>query len=136
MTSLCLFRLAHGVCDRVFLEVEIFKDVQPSFNFSLFSSQYLVFKSIMASPGIRRGTCGHAMALFDLHTKCARCREKGVGTDPCVEKKPCEICDGFTSEQKKQLATPTYRKEHQKKARSPPPPPPPPHLVDPASELL
>ena len=49
----------------------------------------------MASPGQRRGTCGHAMALFDSHTKCARCREKGVGSDGCVEKKPCSICDGF-----------------------------------------
>ena len=82
----------------------------------------------MASPGQRRRTCGYTMALFDSHTKCMRGREKEVGTDPCVEKKPCEICDGFTSEQKKQLATPTYRarKEHQKKASSP-------LLVDPGS---
>ena len=45
----------------------------------------------MASPGQRRGTCGHAMALFDSHTKCARCREKGVGSDACVEKKPAQF---------------------------------------------
>ena len=66
------------------------------------------------SPGESRGTCGHAMAVFDSHTKCTRCREKGIGTDPCVEKKSCKICDGFTSGQK-QLATPTcrVRKEHQ-----------------------
>ena len=38
------------------------------------------------SPGQRRGTCGHAMALFDTHTKCARCRDKGLGQDACVEK--------------------------------------------------
>ena len=82
----------------------------------------------MASPGQRRGTCGHPMTLFDLHTKCVRCRKKGVGQDPCVENKPCEICDNFMPEQKKQLATPTYRarKEHQRKASSP-------LLVDPAS---
>ena len=76
------------------------------------------------------------MALFDSHTKCPRCREKGVGTDPCVDKKPCEIYDSFTTEQKKQLATPTYRarKVHQKKTSSlSPPPPPPSTLVDPAS---
>ena len=81
----------------------------------------------MASPGQRRGTCGHVMALFDTHSKCARCRDKGVGQDPCVEKKSCEICEGFTPKQKLQLATPTYkaRKEHQK-ISSPP-------LVDPSS---
>ena len=80
----------------------------------------------MASPGQKRGTCGHIMALFDSHSKCVRCHEKGLGTDPCVEKMDCEICYSFTSEQKEQLATPTYRtqKEHQKKASSPP-------LVDP-----
>ena len=86
----------------------------------------------MASPGQRRGTSGHAIALFDSHSKCARCRDKGLGQDPCVEKKPCKICDKFTPEQKSQLATPTYRarKEHQKKIYSPPPPPP---LVDPST---
>ena len=61
------------------------------------------------------------MALLDSHTKCARCRKKGVGSDACVEKKPCQICDGFTEEQKKQLSTPKYRvrKELQKKTDSP-----------------
>ena len=56
----------------------------------------------MASLGQKRGTCGHIMALFDSHLKCARCREKALGSDICVEKKPCKICDNFTSEQKKQ----------------------------------
>ena len=51
----------------------------------------------MASLDQKRGTCGHVMALFDPHAKCARCHEKGFGTDPCVES--CEICDSFTSEQ-------------------------------------
>ena len=74
----------------------------------------------MASPGQRRGTCGHAMALFDSHTKCARCREKGVGSDTCVEKKPCSSCDGFSEELKQQLSTPKYRvrRELQKKTDS------------------
>ena len=49
----------------------------------------------MASPGQRRGSCGDAMALFDSHTNCARCREKGIGKDASVEKKPCTICDSF-----------------------------------------
>ena len=75
----------------------------------------------MASPGQRRGSCGHAMALFDSHSKCARCREKGIGKDACVEKKPCTICDPFSEEQRLQLVTPTYRvrKEIQKKTSSP-----------------
>ena len=61
------------------------------------------------------------MALFDSHTKCARCREKGVGSDAYVEKKPCSICDGFSEEQKLRLSTPKYRvrKELQKKVDSP-----------------
>ena len=56
----------------------------------------------MASPGHKKGSCGHIMALFDAHSKCARCRDKGIGQDPCVEKKPCQICDNLSEEQKKQ----------------------------------
>ena len=68
----------------------------------------------MSSPGQKRGTCGHVMALFDSHKKCARCREKGVGDDPCVMKLDCQICKAFTPSQVQQLATLTYRsrKEH------------------------
>ena len=76
----------------------------------------------MSSPGQRRGSCGHVMALFDLHTKCAHCREKGIGGDDCVAKKPCSICDSFTEAQKTQLATPKYRERKesgQKKNPSP-----------------
>ena len=83
----------------------------------------------MASPGQRRGTCGHAMALFNTHTKCARCRDKGVGQDDCVLKKDCSICNNLTAEQKLQLATPTYKARKEKelqKASSP-------SLVDPSS---
>ena len=61
----------------------------------------------MSSPGQRRGSCGHAMAGFDSHSKCARCRDKGVGDDPCVLKKECVVCKGFT---------PTYRERKDKKA--------------------
>ena len=77
----------------------------------------------MSSPGQRRGSCGHVMALFDLHTKCACCREKGIGGDNCVAKKPCSICDSLT-DQKAQLATPKYRESKesgQKKNLSPHP---------------
>ena len=40
----------------------------------------------MASPGQKRGSCGHVMALFDSHLKCACCRDKGIGDDPCVRR--------------------------------------------------
>ena len=63
----------------------------------------------MSSPGQKRGSCGHVMALFDSHKKCARCRDKGVGDDPCVKKLDCQICKAFTPAQIQQLATPTYK---------------------------
>ena len=53
----------------------------------------------MASPGDKKGqrwgSCGHVMASFDMHDKCARCRDKLIGEDKCVLKKPCAVCDGF-----------------------------------------
>ena len=65
----------------------------------------------MSSPGQRRGTCGHAMASFDSHLACARCRDKGKGKDPCVAKPDieCTICSSFSPEQRLQLATPSYK---------------------------
>ena len=56
------------------------------------------------------------MAGFDSHSKCARCRDKGLGDDPCIQKKECDICRGFASEQILQLSTPTYRDRKDKKA--------------------
>ena len=74
----------------------------------------------MASPGDRkgqrRGSCGHAMASFDLHDKCARCRDKNIGKDDCVLNKSCSICDGFSDSQRDMLATPTYKIRKDKKA--------------------
>ena len=49
----------------------------------------LVDFSIMASPGQKKGACGHIMASFDKHSRCARCREKGHGDDPCVQILQC-----------------------------------------------
>ena len=57
------------------------------------------FLIIMSSPGQKRGSCGHVKALFDNHKKCARCRDKGVGDDPCVKKLDCSICKAFTPAQ-------------------------------------
>ena len=74
----------------------------------------------MASPGDkkgqRRGLSGHIMASFDLHKRCARCRDKGIGDDDCVEKRSCVICDGFTDTQKDMLAIPTYKIRKDKKS--------------------
>ena len=36
------------------------------------------------------------MAAFDLHEKCALCRDKKLGDDPCAKGQVCVICDGFS----------------------------------------
>ena len=72
----------------------------------------------MLSPGQRRGSCGHAMVNFDSHAFCARCREKGKGTDDCVknpQSSDCKICNAFSEEQRLQLATPSYRIKKEKR---------------------
>ena len=80
----------------------------------------------MASPGQRKGACGHIMASFDQHSRCARCRDKGHGDDACVKKLPCEFCELLIPEQVVQLSTPTYklRKDRKQEHES---------LVDPSS---
>ena len=67
----------------------------------------------MSSPGQKRGGCSHAMANFDQHTFCARCRDKNKGTDPCVENKgqECKFCLALTPEQLAQISTPSYKKK-------------------------
>ena len=74
----------------------------------------------MASPGDkkgqRRGSCGHVMASFDSHHKCARCRDKLIGEDDCMLDKLCNICDGFCDVQWEMLATPSYKIRKDKKA--------------------
>ena len=75
------------------------------------------------------------MAVFDNHKKCACCRDKGVGDDPCVKKQQCKICQALTPAQLKQLSTPTYqsRKELElNKSSSDSPASVTPTLVDPA----
>ena len=63
------------------------------------------------------------MAGFDLHSVCARCRDKKKGSDPCTKSPPedCQHCDAFTPEQKTQIATPSYKlKKEKKDAKSTP----------------
>ena len=83
--------------------------MQPFIELLLYLSISTEVLIIVSSPGQKRGTCSHIMAVFDGHLKCVRCRDKGVGNDPCVLKKDCPICKTFTPEQIQQLATPTYR---------------------------
>ena len=93
----------------------------------------------MFSPGQKRSSCGHVMALFDSHEKCAWCRDKGVGDDPCVKKMDCDICKAFTPAQIKQLSTPTHqsRKEReQKKTTADSPASVTPTLMDPSEVTL
>ena len=72
--------------------------------------------TVMASPGQRRGSCGHIIAGFDAHDKCARCCDKGLGTDPCIVGGAiCTICDGFTPAQLDMLTTPQYQIRKDKK---------------------
>ena len=72
----------------------------------------------MSSPGQKRGSCGHAMAIFDGHAYCARCRDKGKGEEPCVANKEsmdCAICNTLTPEQRTQLATLSYKLKKEKR---------------------
>ena len=75
----------------------------------------------MSSPGQKRGSCGHAMAIFDGHAFCARCREKGKGEEPCVKDKDsvdCSLCNSFTPEQRAQISTPSYKIKKEKCGRT------------------
>ena len=82
--------------------------------FLLVRSNSTALLIIMSSPGQKQGSCGHVMALFDNHKKCVRCRDKGVGDDPCVKKLDCQICKAFTPAQIQQLATPTYKERKER----------------------
>ena len=53
-----------------------------------------------------------------FYLKCARCRDKGVGDDPCVLKKDCPICKAFTADQIQQLATCIHRTWKEKEQKT------------------
>ena len=83
------------------------------------------------------------MAGFDLHGVCARCCDKKIGQDPCVEKagSDCPHCNALSPEQLAQFSTPSYKikKEKRELKTSTPAKNPPssdntlsPTLVDPA----
>ena len=91
----------------------------------------------MSSPGQKRGSCGHAMAIFDGHAFCARCREKGKGEEPCIANKDtadCTLCNSFTPEQRAQISTPSYKiKKEKREAKRVDNTQPTDELVDPSS---
>ena len=52
---------------------------------------------------------------YDKHQRCAWCRDKGQGNDPCIQNQNCEYCNMLTPKQVTQLSTPyNFRKEKQK----------------------
>ena len=55
------------------------------------------------------------MASFDSHCFCARCREKGKGSDSCISHLDCNACNSLTEEQRIQLSTPSYRIKKEKR---------------------
>ena len=69
----------------------------------------------MSSPAQKHGSCGHIMASFDSHNFCARCREKGKGSDPCVLKNDSNSCNILSEDQCLQLSTPSYRLKKEKR---------------------
>ena len=91
----------------------------------------------MSSPGQKRESCGHAMAIFDGHAFCARCREKGKGEEPCIANKDttdCTLCNSFTPEQRAQISTPSYKiKKEKREAKRLDNTQPTDELVDPSS---
>ena len=87
-------------------------------DFTLFEYFILLLytQHTMSSPGQKRGSCGHAMAGFDGHSFCARCREKGKGEEPCIANTTeCKFCNLFSPEQWAQLATPSYKLKKEKR---------------------
>ena len=64
----------------------------------------------MSSPSQKHGSCG-----FDSHCFCARCREKGKGSDPCISHLDWNTCNSLTEEQRIQLSTSSYRLKKEKR---------------------
>ena len=61
------------------------------------------------------------MASIDGHSFCARCHDKGKGSEPCIGNKDtpdCKFCNSLTPEQCAQLATPSYKLKKEKREPS------------------
>ena len=81
-----LFRLARNCLQGVSTLKEYFVFITAILCEVVLNFMRLLFTDIMASSGQKKGGCGHIMANFDTHIRCARCREKGAGSDPCVKR--------------------------------------------------
>ena len=58
------------------------------------------------------------MTIFDTPLKCSRCREKGVGSGPCVTREDmCPACTSLTLEEKQQLGVHAYKQRNYKKKK-------------------
>ena len=79
------------------------------------TSFYIITSVTMSSPSQKHGSCGHIMASFDSHCFCARCREKGKGSDTCISHLDCNACNSLTEEQRIQLSMPSYRLKKEKR---------------------
>ena len=56
----------------------------------------------------KRDPYGHLMAVWDEHQYCGGCRNKGIGSDPCVLKLACSHCTAMEDGKKKaQLIRPS-----------------------------
>ena len=111
-----LFLFGAIVLASLLIQETVFEYYQCYTYICVFTSGYLRRLSIMASPGQRRGVCRHMMAGFDQHQRCARCRDKKLGSDRCVEGKQCYICDHLTDQQRSMLSTPQYQIRKNKKS--------------------
>ena len=57
------------------------------------------------------------MTGFDMHDKCAQCRDKELGNDPSIVGRAiCSVCDSFSTVQREMLATPQYQIRKDKNA--------------------
>ena len=67
----------------------------------------------MAPPGQKRRAVAILWQAFFVLlffcSFCARCYDKGKGSDPCISKQECAFCNVFISEQLSQLATSSYK---------------------------
>ena len=82
-----------------------------------------VFSTTMSSPGQRRGSCGHAMAGFESHSKCARCRDKGLGTTPASRRKNVISVEGLPLNRSFNWLHQLIETEKRRRRLRPPPPP-------------
>ena len=72
-----------------------------------------------STSGQKRRVYGHAVASFDPHDWCARCREKVIGSDPCVRgEEPCKFCVVLIPEQILKVSIPKYKIRKEKKAEA------------------